>query len=196
MAAASLPTERMSVAQFLDWSEEFGREERYELVRGVPVRLMAPTIIRRARVQRNAAEALRRGLAAAGLRCEVLENGSGLALGTDGDERRIPDGVVTCAAIIEETARLLPEPFIVVGLASPSTRLADVDDKVEFYGRFPSIRHYLVVEQDRRRVVHYGRSGSGDLEPRIVRGGAMTLTPPGLEFAMSDLFADTALVES
>jgi hypothetical protein len=80
-----------------------------------------------------------------------------------------PDVVVTCASTIDETARLVPESVIVVEVASPSTRLADVNDKVEFYGGIVSIRHYLVIERDRRRVVYHGRGPSGGLEPRILR---------------------------
>ena len=194
MATASLPTERpMSVAGFLAWSEGLGREERYELVRGVPVQLMAPTIIRHARVQRNVAEALRRVLSMAGLRCEVFENGPGLALGEEGDECRMPDVVVTCATEIDETARLVPDPLIVVEVASPSTRLTDVNDKVEFYGRIASIQHYLVIEQDRRRLVHYGRGAGGELEPRILRTGSIPLAAPGLELEMDVIYAGTAL---
>lgn len=196
MAKASASIEqRMTVAEFLAWSEGFGNEDRYELVRGLPVRLMAPTIIRHARLQRNAADALRQALAAAGLRCEVFENGPGVAVGGDGDECRIPDVVVTCAPEIDETARLVPEPFIVVEVASPSTRLSDVNDKVEFYGRIASIQHYLVVEQDRRRVVHYHRSTAGELEPRIVRGGNIPLEPPGIDLEMTALYAETALAD-
>jgi hypothetical protein len=50
--------------------------------------------------------------------------------------------VVTCTTEIDEAARLVPEPVIVVEVASRSTRLADVNDKAEFYGSIASIRHY------------------------------------------------------
>jgi Putative restriction endonuclease len=80
-----------------------------------------------------------------------------MAVSLEGEECRIPDVVVTCAAAIDETARLVPEPMIVVEVASPSTRLADVNDKVEFYSGIASIRHHLVIEQDQRRVVCHGR---------------------------------------
>ena len=58
---------------------------------------------------------------------------------------------MTCAAEIDETARLTPEPVIVVEVASPSPRLADVNDKVEFYSGIGSVQHYLVIERDRCR---------------------------------------------
>jgi Uma2 family endonuclease len=101
--------------------------------------------------------------------------------------------VVTCASTIDETARLVPEPLIVVEVASPSTRLADVNDKVEFYGGIASIRHYLVIEQDRRRVVYHGREPSGGLEPRILRAGGIALDPPDIRLALDALYQDTEL---
>jgi Uma2 family endonuclease len=116
-----------------------------------------------------------------------------VAVGHEGDECRIPDVVVTCASTIDETARLVPEPVIVVEMASPSTRLADVNDKVEFYGGIPSLQHYLVTEQDRRRLVYHGRGSSGGLEPRIVRDGEIALDPPGIRLALDALYQDTEL---
>jgi Uma2 family endonuclease len=197
MARASAAVERrMTVGEFLAWSEEQGDEARFELVDGLPLRLMAPTTIRHARVQRSAAEALRQAIAAAGLQCDVFEFGPSVAVAHDSDECRIPDVVVTCATAIDDTSYLVPEPLIVVEVASPSTRLADVNDKVEFYSRIASIRHYLVVEQDRRRMVAFERAPGGGLEPRIVRAGSIALDPPGIELALEDLYRDTPLDET
>ena len=190
-AAQSHP--RMTVAGFLAWSEEQSDDARYELVAGEPLRLMAPTNIRHAQIQSNASQALRRSVAEAGLPCRVYDAGPGVAVGPDGDECRIPDVVVTCAAEIDETARLVPEPVIVVEVASPSTRLADVNDKVEFYSGIASVQHYLVIEQDRRRVVYHGRGQSGGLEPRILREGEIALDPPGVRLALVALYRDTEL---
>lgn len=197
MARASAAVERpMTVGKFLAWSEEQGDEARFELVDGLPVRLMAPTTIRHARVQRSAAEALSQAIAAAGLQCDVFEAGPGVAVAHDRDECRIPDVVVTCATAIDDTSYLVPEPVIVVEIASPSTRLADVNDKVEFYSRIASIRHYLVIEEERRRMVAFERAPGGGLEPRIVRAGSIALDPPGIELALEDLYRDTALDET
>lgn len=194
MTTAEARTEQwMTVAEFLAWSVEQPDEARYELVAGVPLRLMAPTNIRHAQIQSNASQALRRTIVEAGLPCRVYDAGPGVAVGPAGDECRIPDVVVTCAAEIDETARLVPEPVIVVEVASPSTRLADVNDKVEFYGEIASIQHYLVIEQDRRRVVYHGRGPSGGLEPRIVRGGEIALDPPGIRLALDALYQETKL---
>jgi Uma2 family endonuclease len=190
-AAQSHP--RMTVGDFLAWSEEQPDDARYELVAGLPLRLMAPTNLRHAQIQSNASQALRRSLAEAGLPCRVYDAGPGVAIGREGDECRIPDVVVTCAATIDEASHLVPEPVLVVEVASPSTRLTDVNDKVEFYGRIVSVGHYLVIEQDRRRAVHYSRGESGGLEPRIVREGKIALHPPGVRLALDDLYRDTGL---
>ena len=85
--------------------------------------------------------------------------------------------------------------MIVVEVASPSTRLADVNDKAEFYGAIPSIRHYLVIEQERRRAVYHGRGPSGGLDPRILRDGEIVLDPPGIRLALDDLYRDTELAQ-
>ena len=198
MTTASLRSQtQMTVGEFLAWSADQPDEARHELVRGMPVRLMAPTNLRHARIQRNASATLRRAIAAAGAPCEVFDAGPGAAVGLEGEECRIPDVVVTCAAEVDEAARLVPEPVIVVEVASPSTRLPDinhdVNDKVEFYSRIASIRHYLVVEQDHHRVVYHGRGPSGGLEPRIVRDGEIVMEPPGVSLALADLYRDTAL---
>jgi Uma2 family endonuclease len=193
--AAAQTHPRMTVAEFLAWSEDLPAEARYELVAGEPLRLIAPTSIRHARIERNVSDALRAAIAAGGRSCEVFDARPGVAIGPDGDECRIPDVVMTCATAIDETARLVPEPVIVVEVASPSTRLADVNDKAEFYGGIPSIQHYLVVEQDRRRALYHGRGPSGGLEPRIVRGGEVALDPPGIRLALDDLYRDTEIGE-
>jgi Uma2 family endonuclease len=185
----------MTVAEFLAWSEDLPDEARCELVAGIPLQLMAPTNIRHAQIQANVSQALRRSVSAAGLPCRVYDAGPGVAVGPGGDECRIPDVVVTCATEIDETARLVPEPVIIVEVASPSTRLADVNDKVEFYGGITSVQHYLVIEQDRRRAVYHGRGPSGDLEPRIVRAGVIVLDPPGLRLALDDLYRETKIAE-
>jgi Uma2 family endonuclease len=194
MSRAAARTEhRMTVGQFLGWSEEQADDARYELVAGVPVRLMAPTNLRHAQIQYNAGQQLRRSVDEAGLPCRVYDAGPGVAVGHEGEECRISDPVVTCASTIDEAARLVPEPVIIVEAASPSTRLAGVNDKVEFYGGIASVQHYLVIEQDRRRIVYHGRGPSGGLEPRIFREGAIELDLPDIRLAVDDLYRDTDL---
>jgi Uma2 family endonuclease len=185
----------MTVGEFLAWRADLADDGRYELVAGQPIRLMSPTNIRHARIQRDASEALRRAVAGAGVPCKVFDAGPGIAVGTEGDQCRVPDVVVTSARTIDEAAYLVPQPLIVVEVASKATRLADVNDKVEFYSGIGSIRHYLVIEQDRPRLVYYSRGPSGNLEPSILRAGSIALDPPGIALNLGDLYLETALAE-
>jgi Uma2 family endonuclease len=82
MSTAAARTEhRMTVGEFLDWSEEQADDARYELVAGVPLRLMAPTNLRHAQIQYNAGHALRRSIGEAALSCEAFNSGPGIAVG-------------------------------------------------------------------------------------------------------------------
>jgi Uma2 family endonuclease len=194
MSRASARNEpRMTVREFLAWRADLADDSRYELIGGQPVRLMAPTNIRHAQIQQNVSGALRQSLSSAGLPCRVYEAGPAVAVDMESGECRIPDVVVTCAAAIDDSAYLVPEPVIVVEVASRSTRLADVNDKVDFYSAIASIQHYLVIEQDQRRVVYLGRGPSGTLEPHIVRQSSIPLDPPGI--ALADLYLETTLAE-
>ena len=57
------------------------------------------------------------------------------------------------------------------------------------------IRHYLVIEQDQRRVVDHSRGSTGVLEPHILRQGSIVLDPPGIALALAGLYLDTALAD-
>ena len=81
MITASARSEaRMTVSDFLAWRADLSDDGRYELVGGQPVRLMSPTNIRHARIQRNASEALRRAVVESGVPCEVFDAGPGVAV--------------------------------------------------------------------------------------------------------------------
>jgi Uma2 family endonuclease len=80
-------------------------------------------------------------------------------------------------------------PIRVVEVLSPGSATKDFRDNLVGYCRVASIQHYLIIDPDRRIVVHH-RRGEGDLiQTRIVADGPLSLTPPGLEIAIADLFA-------
>jgi hypothetical protein len=52
----------------------------------------------------------------------------------------------------------------------------------------PPVAHYLIVDPDKRIVIHHAR-GTGDVvATRIVSEGTLRLAPPGLEIAAGELF--------
>jgi hypothetical protein len=50
------------------------------------------------------------------------------------------------------------------------------------------VQHYLILDPDRRVVIHHKR-GSGDaIETRVLTDGVARLDPPGFEVAVEALF--------
>jgi hypothetical protein len=51
----------------------------------------------------------------------------------------------------------------------------------------PSVAHYLLVDAERRRLVHHARDGD-EIRTRILGAGALDLTPPGLTIQIEDFW--------
>jgi hypothetical protein len=64
----------------------------------------------------------------------------------------------------------------------------------------PSIVHYLIIDLEARAVIHDKRGEAGVVETRFAELGSLRLDPPGLEFAVADVFGgmitDQAPIES
>lgn len=174
----------MTVDEFLVWAE--GRGGRYELDAGVVV-AMSPERNRHLVAKGAAFVALRQAVSAAGLDCIVLPDGATVRVETHVAYE--PDALVYCGPELPGDTIEFPLPVIVVEVLSPATAHRDLSVKLAGYFRVESVRHYLVVDPDRRLVIHHAR-GEGDLiATRIVSSGALTLDPPGLILEVADLLA-------
>jgi Uma2 family endonuclease len=69
-----------------------------------------------------------------------------------------PDVVVTCAPV-QPTEDRVPEPVIVVEVLSRATADRDRSAKWIGYQDIPSLQHYVLVAQDRRRGELFARTG-------------------------------------
>jgi Uma2 family endonuclease len=85
----------------------------------------------------------------------------------------------------------VPNPIIVVEVASPSTRRLDTSLKLGGYFSLPSVHHYLIVDPEGPPVVHHGRRPDGTILTSIVREGPFTLSPPGIELTVADMLTVT-----
>jgi Uma2 family endonuclease len=184
MARAALEEEwPRTVAEFQEWHAL--RPERWEFVDGRP-RLMAPASMTHSILKRNVLRALDRALADSG--CEVLIDGPQIL--TD-EISAIPDVVVTCAPIDLSTP-VVAEPTIIVEVMSPPCDADDTLRKWFSYRQILSLKHYLVLAQDRRLVQIHSRAG--DLwRERFVSEGAVELDDPPLRIEVADLYAATDL---
>jgi Uma2 family endonuclease len=187
-------SKRMTVAEFLEWAMRRPEGERWELIDGEPVPTRGPTpahamaaeTVVHARIKRRIDHVLSEGLAKEGHDCEVFVSGPKVQI--DANTAFEPDVVVTCAKVPD--GLLVPEPLIVVEVLSASTRDRDFTIKLAGYAALPSVAHYLLVETQRRLIVHHHRAG-GEQEFRtsIVRTGIRRLEPPGLDLDVDAIYA-------
>jgi Uma2 family endonuclease len=188
----------MTVAAFLEWASRRPEGERWELIEGVPVpvrgaapaQAMAAETVIHARSKRRIDHALSAALAVAGHSCEVFVSGPKVRI--DAESAFEPDVVVTCVEVPD--GMLIPDPLIVVEVLSASARDRDFSIKLAGYAGLASVAHYLLVDTQRRLVVHHHRPG-GEREFRtsIVRGGVVRLEPPGLDLDIDAIYAGSGV---
>jgi Uma2 family endonuclease len=174
---------RMSREAFRRWVEDQGGK-RFERVAGEPV-AMAPERIEHVRLKTRIWQALDRALSAKGGNCEAL--GDGVTVEIDDDIDYEPDVLVNCGDRLAGDTLAADNPVIVVEVLSPSTKGADTGAKLTDYFSVQSIVHYLIFRADRAVVVHHRREGEG-YHTRILNGGALELTPPGIEIDLDEIF--------
>jgi Uma2 family endonuclease len=185
----------MTVEAFLDWLETRPETERWELIDGEPVRLMAPTTFAHALIKDNVVAALRGALAAHGARrpCRVVSDGPAVRRADDDRNFYQPDAVVTCAAAVDPDSVEVPEPVIVVEVLSPSTRNRDLTTKMRDYFALPSVHHYLLIEPRKRLIVHMRRGPDEALTTAFRTEGRIDLDPPDVALRVEDVYADAGV---
>lgn len=181
---SALPKQRMTLPEFLDWSA--GREGKHELVRG-EIFAMAPESIQHARVKAAIWSSLQASIMRAGLSCEAIIDGPGVAIADD--TCYIPDVSVYCGGRADGQVRLVPDPVIAVEVLSPSRERFDSSDKLVDYFTAPSIRHYVIVSLKRRVISHHKRVDGPVIPTQILREGELALDPPGIAIPVAEVLA-------
>jgi Uma2 family endonuclease len=159
---------------------------RFELDNGVVV-AMAPERVSHTRAKGNAFIALHNAIGARGLPCEALPDGASIRV----NDRTVyePDALVRCGPPSPGDTVETNDPVIVVEVVSPSSRGIDRGVKLASYFSLPSVRHYLIVDTDKRVVIHHRRGDDGRIVVQILHDGPLTLDPPGLAIDVQDIFA-------
>lgn len=199
MPAAPFPDNKLTVEEFLDWVEKdpdtvFEFEDGYRLPKsdvrfelcGGNVVAMAPERAIHAETKFRVALTLKSAIDAAGSACETWIDGVGVRIG-DGWAFE-PDAFIRCGDPVPPDAKDIDDPLVIVEVLSPASRGKDLGEKFEGYFLLPSLQHYLIVDPDRRRVIHHQRQADSDaLLTRIVSAGSIRLDPPGIEVAIDDM---------
>jgi Uma2 family endonuclease len=181
---STLAQKRMTVDEFLGWAE--GREGRWELYNGVPY-AMPSEQMGHIDVKYAVYFALRQAVRKAGLPCHAVGDGTGVRI-----SRHVmhnPDALVYCGPTVPSSALEVPSPVVVVEVLSPSTRKFDETVKRDGYFSLPSVHHYLIVDPEGPPVIHYSRQADGPPLRSVVHEGTLTLSPPGIEVAVTEVFA-------
>lgn len=131
---------RMTRDEFLDWAET--QDTRYEFDGFQPVGMTGGSVDHN-RISQNIYFALRTRLKGSG--CEPLGPDAGIA--TVGETVRYPDALITCTRA-PGTDRLVPGVVAVLEVISPGNAWIDRIVKVREYLAVPSIRFYVIVEQN------------------------------------------------
>jgi Uma2 family endonuclease len=172
---ADIAKSDMDVDAFLTWAE--GRDGRWELRDGQPVQ-MSPERAAHALTKYAAQKALEAAIIRAGLPCRMFPDGMTVRIAARTAFE--PDALVVCPPPGLDAIEI-PNPVIVVEVLSPSTAADDHGVKLDGYFSLASVAHYLILDPDRRVMIHHKRAQAGAIETRILRDGLVRLDPPGLE---------------
>ena len=176
-----LPDWPKTLNEFRAWHER--QPETWEFIDGA-LRLMAPGSKAHTLIKTNVARLLGNALDRTG--CRALVDG---AIVEVHGSSLIPDIVVTCTDLDFSTPRV-DEPVIIVEILSPSNEQDDTGRKLALYLEIPTLRHYVVIHQDRRQIVHHERRDDlgGAFLTTIAPPDPLRLDPPGIDLAFDAVY--------
>jgi Uma2 family endonuclease len=179
----STALKHMTADEFLLWAE--GKEGRWELHDGVAV-LMSPERLAHIRTKARAMSALEDAVRRTELPCEVFADG--VSVKVDAKVIFEPDATVAGGPRRPDDTIVISDPIIVVEVLSPNTAAVDHGRKLSGYFSLPSVQHYLILDPERRVVIHHKRGQGEAMETRVLTSGVAQLDPPGFEVTVEALF--------
>ena len=151
----ALPQTQWTLADFLAWED--AQPDRHEFHRG---EVFAMVEARRTH-ERVVANLVRHfGNQLDGTPCQVFS--AGMKLQVADDTVFYPDIMVTCDRADLAADLALRAPTLVIEVLSPGTQSYDRSQKFAIYRRLPSLKEYILVDPDTRRVEGF-RRGADDL---------------------------------
>ncbi|MFT3819146.1 MAG: Uma2 family endonuclease [Rubrivivax sp.] len=147
----ALPAHKPTIEDFLAWEE--AQPERHEFYRGEFFAMVGGRRVN-GLVTGNLYAALRSRLA--GTPCRAFFESMQLQVADDAIF--YPDLFVTCDPADLKTERIFRAPLLVAEVLSESTQAYDRGLKFAAYRQLPSLREYLLVDPDTRRVEVFRRN--------------------------------------
>ena len=175
----------MTAEQYLN-SSAMKAEGRYELVNGELV-MMSPERARHVMTKYAVYMALLAATRSANVNCHVM--GDGIGVKTSENTVREPDASVQIGGSIDPDSLLMPEPHIIVEVLSPSSDRSDTGEKLGEYFQLPSVTHYLIVNAEKKLVIHHAKV-ENVIVTRLMNGGKIEFKPFGFEVAVAEFFGE------
>ena len=178
-----LKQKRMTVDEFISWAMSQPRG-RYELLDG-EVLMMSPEKARHWRTKASVYTALAAAVKRAGLHCEAVPDGGTVRINEQTAYE--PDALIYCGPRLASDAVMVVDPVLVVEVSSPRTSQIDTGAKFAGYFSLPSVRHYLIIDAEKRAVIHHARGEDGQIVSASHTEGTLILDPPGIEVSVVEL---------
>lgn len=100
-----------------------------------------------------------------------------------------PDVMVVCVPPETENPTLQRAPCLLIEVLSPSTRRTDQGEKLMVYQTIPTLRAYLIVDQDFHRVERHYRGEDGVWHRADVVGdGSIPIPCPETELPLASIY--------
>jgi Uma2 family endonuclease len=174
----------MTLAEFLAWEER--QPLKYEFDGVGPVAMTGGTAVN-ALIQGNLANALVGRLR--GRPCRFYNNDVKIRVANG--HIRYPDGMVVCTPV-DLRATVVHDPVVVFEVLSPGTAAKDRIVKAREYQATPSIRHYVMLEQDGVGATVYARAGAGWTHEILAGESVLALPEIGVELPIAELYEGIA----
>ncbi len=184
----TLPDRRYTVEKYLTFERMVGT--RHEYLDGYVYAMSPGGSPRHAQIAANVIASLGRQLRSGpcrlytgGLRVHVDETGL----------YTYPDLSVACGEPRCAEGHALRNPVLLAEVLSPSTARYDRGEKLVHYRRIPSLREYLLIEQDRAYVERHERDGARwILHEATGMDAALDLPSVGATLALADVYEGVA----
>jgi Uma2 family endonuclease len=174
----------MSVADFLDWEQR--QPTKYEFDGVHPV-AMTGVSLEHSTIQGNIMRAA--GSRLRGGPCRI--HGSDFKVLVAGSIR-YPDALVVCSPQ-HPGGYVATEPVVIFEIASPTTASVDRIDKNEEYRQTPSVKRYVLLEQDKIAATVFSRDGDRWVGELLIGDRLLAMPEIGVSIPLTELYEDVTL---
>jgi Uma2 family endonuclease len=183
MAQRATPPPFLTVDEYLDLEED--SSIKHEYVEGA-LYALAGSSLRHNRIAGNIFRKL--GNVAEGTTCQVYMSDVRCQFG---NVFYYPDVMVACGEPLSGNQVYRSDPCLLVEVISPSTASKDRREKLLIYRQIPTVRAYLIVDQETRRVERHYRDADGVWQRADhLNDGEIPVPCPETELELDDIYRD------